>query len=92
MIDEQTEILANIFEDIVHEPAGHSRSRAPSGVLIAKVPDIFGCWIDGAVVLVVDNNQGIIVDKCVVQAKIKPPKAQRIVKMFPGLDGVSLEI
>ena len=92
MIDEHTEILPNIFEDIFHEPTGHSRSRALSGVLIAEVTDIFGCWVDRAVVSVVVNNLHIMTAKCVVQTKVKPPKAQRIVKMFPGLDGVKQHI
>ena len=88
MIDEHTEILPNIFEDIFHEPTGHSRSRALSGVLFAEVNDIFGCWVDRAVVSVVVNNLVFMTAKFVVQTKIKPLKAQRIVNMFPELDGV----
>ena len=88
MIDEQTEILPNIFWDVVHEPMGHSRNRALSGVLFAEVTDIFGCWVDRAVVSVVVDNLVFMTAKCVVQTKIKPPKAQRIVNMFPELDGV----
>jgi len=91
-LTDHTKILPNIFEDILAESTGHRQNRALIGVAITELSDIFGGRENRAVVSVVVVEIAILLDKFVVQGKIKPEKAEWItIPIFIELDGVILK-